>query len=291
MSKYYYLISGLPAITPDDHKPAYTVAEFKAEITTALSVQDQKLADHFFFRYDNRNILAHLRATPRYVFDERGVYTEEMIKDICDSMASEDRAPENMQVPAYLAEFVRDYYERFDDTEASERNVLWEDRLSAMYYREAMMCGNTFLSSWFELNLNIGNVMTAFNSRKHGLDREEYIIGENEIAEQLRHSGARDFNLGNSPGYIAELLQIAEEQDLMVREKRTDVLRWNWLEDQTFFKTFDIESVLSYLLRLEMLERWAGLDQVKGKETFRRLVADMKRESRDTLNEFKENNK
>lgn len=291
MSKYYYLISGLPAITLDDHKPAYTVSEFKTEITTVLSGSDQKLADWFFLQYDNRNLLAYLRNTPCYIFDERGIYTEEIIKEICESMESEDRPPENTRVPDYLIEFVRDYYERFGDTEVSEYNVLWEDRLSAMYYHEAMTCGNTFLSSWFEMNLNIGNVMTAVNARRHGLDKEDYIIGDNEVAEQLRHSSARDFNLGNSPDYIAELVQIAEEQDLMVRERRTDVLRWNWLEEHTFFKTFDIESVLSYLLRLEMLERWTKLDKVKGEETFRRLVTDMKRESQDTLNEFKENNK
>lgn len=291
MSKYYYLISGLPAITLDDHKTAYTVSEFKTEITTVLSGRDQKLADWFFLQYDNRNLLAYLRNTPCYIFDERGIYTEEIIKEICDSMESEDRPPENMRVPDYLIEFIRDYYERFGDTEVSEYNVLWEDRLSAMYYHEAMTCGNAFLSSWFEMNLNIGNVMTAVNARRHGLDKEDYIIGENEVAEQLRHSSARDFNLGNSPDYIAELVQIAEEQDLMVRERRTDVLRWNWLEEHTFFKTFDIESVLSYLLRLEMLERWTGLDKVKGEETFRRLVTEMKQESQDTLNEFKENNK
>jgi hypothetical protein len=111
------------------------------------------------------------------------------------------------------------------------------------------------------------------------------------VAEQLRRSDARDFNLGNTPDYIAELIRIAEEPDLMVRERCADVLRWNRLEEHTFFKTFDIESVLAYLLRLEILERWTGLDRVKGEETFRRLVTEMKRESQDTLNEFEEHNK
>jgi hypothetical protein len=290
MSKYYYLISGLPAITLDDHKSAYTVAEFKAEISPALSDRDRKLADCFFLKYDNRNLLAYLRKVA-CIFDERGIYTEETIKEVCDSMESEDRAPGKIQVPDYFIEFIREYYERFEDSGVSEYNILWEDKLSAMYYHEVMACRNAFLSSWFELNLNIGNVMTAVNARKHGLDKEDYIIGKNEIAEQLRHSNARDFNLGNSPDYIAELIQIAEEQDLMVRERRTDVLRWNWLEEHTFFKTFDIESVLAYLFRIEMLERWTGLDKVKGEETFRRLVTEMKRESQDTLNDFKENNK
>jgi hypothetical protein len=81
-----------------------------------------------------------------------------------------------MEVPGYLIKFIRAYYERFEDTATSEDPVLWEDKLSAMYYREAMVCGNTFFSSWFEMNLNIGNVMTAVNVRKHSLDKEDYII-------------------------------------------------------------------------------------------------------------------
>jgi hypothetical protein len=77
----------------------------------------------------------------------------------------------------------------------------------------------------------------------------------------------------------------------MNREKRLDALRWKWLEDETFYKVFDMESIIAYMLRLEMIERWIGLNKMRGKETFRKLVSDMKLESAETLEEFKENNK
>jgi len=76
----------------------------------------------------------------------------------------------------------------------------------------------------------------------------------------------------------------------MVREKEIDLLKWKWLEEQTFFKTFDIESVYAYLLKLEMIERWVALDKETGDKTFREIVGAMKRGSLNTLNEFKRNN-
>ena len=63
-----------------------------------------------------------------------------------------------------------------------------------------------------------------------------------------------------------------------------------WLDDHTFFKTFDIESVFAYLLKLEMIERWVTLDKVTGEQTFRQLVGSMKKGSINALEEFKKNN-
>ncbi len=54
----------------------------------------------------------------------------------------------------------------------------------------------------------------------------------------------------------------------MVREKKVDLLKWEWLEEHTFFKPFDIESVFAYLLKLEMIERWVMLDKATGEKDF-----------------------
>ena len=43
MSKYYYLISGLPNIALDDSKLAYSVCEFRTEIEDMLSSKDKRL--------------------------------------------------------------------------------------------------------------------------------------------------------------------------------------------------------------------------------------------------------
>ena len=48
MSKYYYLVAGLPELTLEDSKLSYTVADFKTEIYSGLSASDQKLIDLFY---------------------------------------------------------------------------------------------------------------------------------------------------------------------------------------------------------------------------------------------------
>jgi len=290
MSKYYYLIAGLPAISLDDTKLTYSVAEFKTELESVLSDSDKELLRWYFLKYDHVNLLSYLRKTVVREFDGRGVFSEEDIKEICYLLETEDKVPEKISVPAYFAEFIRTYYARFEEAEVAEYQLL-EDKLSSLYYNEAIHCKNAFLASWFEMNLNIGNVMAALNCNKYGLDKNEYIVGKNEVAKQLRQSNARDFNIGNELDYMSELFQITEEPDFMMREKRLDVLRWNWLEERIFDRTFDIESVIAYLLRLEMIERWVLLDKVRGEKTFRQLVMDMKRESSESLEKFKENNK
>ena len=53
-----------------------------------------------------------------------------------------------------------------------------------LYYEYAMKCGNKFVADWFELNLNINNVLTAITCRKYGFDKANYIVGHNEIARK-----------------------------------------------------------------------------------------------------------
>jgi len=146
------------------------------------------------------------------------------------------------------------------------------------------------VAAWFELNLNINNILTAVVCRRYGLDRAAYIVGETEVAARLRTSNARDFELDDTLEYLPVVMRIGEERDLLLRETRIDRLKWEWLEAQTLDKTFDIESVLAYLLKLEMTERWALLDKGAGERTFRNLVGAMKKGSANALGEFQQNN-
>ena len=290
MSKYYCLIAGLPSLSPDDTKLTYTVSDFKSELEPLLSERDRQLMRWFYLKFDNRNLLSFLKKMPEDQFDERGVFASADINVLYESLKEDDKIPKNSSFPAYFAKFIRAYLTGLENEESIDFYVL-EDRLSALYYAEAMGCGNEFLTSWFEMNLNMGNLLSVLNCRKYGLDKELFIVGDNEIAGLLRQSGARDFQLGDSGEYMTELMQIVEEKEPMIREKRLDLLRWKWLDEQTFFKVFDIESVIAYMLRIEMIERWVALDKARGEKTFRRLVSDMKKESADTLEEFKEKNK
>ena len=290
MGKYYYLVSGLPDISLDDGKLAYTVADFKAEMEATLSAKDQKLIDLFFLKYDNANLLACLKEADAPL-DPRGRITREEFEAVYKALKEEEKLPKNEAIPAYHVTFIQRYLaEEQSEQKGEKAQVSWEDQLAALYYEAAMKAPNPFVAGWFELNLNINNVLTAITCRKYGFDKSLYIVGHNEIAEQIRTSNARDFGLSDAVEYLPELQRIAEETDLYARERKIDLLKWKWLEEQTFFKTFDLERVFAYLLQLEMIERWVTLDKARGEQTFRELIGAMKKGSDHALEEFKRNN-
>lgn len=290
MGKYYYLVSGLPDISLDDGKLAYTVADFRAEMEATLSAKDQKLIDLFFLKYDNANLLAYLK-DPDASLDPRGRIAREQFEAVYKALKEEEKLPKDEAIPAYHVTFIQRYLaEEQSEQKGEKAQVSWEDQLAALYYEAAMKAPNPFVAGWFELNLNINNVLTAITCRKYGFDKSLYIVGHNEIAEQIRTSNARDFGLSDAVEYLPELQRIAEETDLYARERKIDLLKWKWLEEQTFFKTFDLERVFAYLLQLEMIERWVNLDKARGEQTFRELVGAMKKGSDHALEEFKRNN-
>lgn len=290
MSKYYYLIAGLPNIALDDSKLTYSVSDFRTEVEGMLTSKDKKLIDLFYLKYDNKNLYAYIQ-NPDSAPDPRGSISHETFNSLYRALKDEIKLPKDKNMPPYFVDFFRIYLEEENKGDkAGVVSIPWEDRLAALYYEYAMKCGNRFIAGWFELNLNINNILTAFTCRKYGFDKTQYIIGENEVAQNIRMSNARDFGLGDSVDYLPELQRIAEEPDLIVREKKMDILKWKWLDDNTFFKPFDIESVFAYLLKLEMIERWVTLDKTTGEKTFREIVGAMKKGSENTLEEFKRNN-
>ena len=283
MSKYYYLVAGLPELTLEDSKLSYTVADFKTELYPALSEDDKKLIDLFYLKFDNANVLKLLKDKDAAI-DPRGNYSSEELVEYISQLKDGDEVSDSV-FPSYLSTFISEYFSL-----PAEDGFLYEDRLAALYYAYAMESRNQFVSSWFGFNLTLNNILVALTARKFKLDIAPLIVGDTEVCEALRTSNARDFGLGDTVDYLPDLQRIAEEPDLMAREKKVDLLKWKWLDDNTFFKTFDIESVFAYLLKLEMIERWVTLDKVTGEKTFREIVGAMKHGSENALEEFKRNN-
>jgi hypothetical protein len=141
-----------------------------------------------------------------------------------------------------------------------------------------MKCGNKFVSSWFEFNLNINNILVAFTARKFKWDIAAHIVGNTEVCEALRTSSARDFGLSGEVDVFESLVKISEITELVEREKKLDALRWNWMEDAIFFDYFTIERIFAFLLKLEMIERWISLDKERGNQLFRSIIESLKNE-------------
>ena len=137
---------------------------------------------------------------------------------------------------------------------------------------------NRFIREWFAFNRDMNNVLVAQICRKHNFDVKQKIVGDGDVAEQLRsHTTQKDFGLNELSGDFTAILALAQIDDLMAREKAMDAVRFEWLQDRTEFDFFSPEMVFAYYLEAQMLHRWSLLTVEEGEKVFRGMVADMKR--------------
>ena len=271
MTNYYCLVTGLPDLSLEDGKLNYTVANFKTEIYPQLSKEDKKLIDLFYLKFDNANLLKLLKDKEALVDTSLGIFSADDLLSVINSF-KEETAPDK-KFPAYFYQFAALYL----DTPEDER-VSIEDQLHGFYYEYAMKCSNSFVSSWYELNLNVNNILSALSARKYKMDVPKVIVGANGVANALRTSNARDFGLTEEVDYLEQLVRINDTVELVEREKKIDLLKWNWMDESTFFHYFSVEKIVVFLMKLEMIERWLSLDKDRGNELFRQLIDQLKGE-------------
>ena len=269
MSNYYCLVAGMPDVAFDGIKVAYSVERFKEDIYPELSAADAACVDLFFLERDNANILNILRNGEDADILQYGCYSREELDEIILSAKNGDAPTEG--VPSYIYSFVEHYVSNDNNT-----NVIWEDVLSAYYYDYATKCSNEFVADWFTFNRNVNNILVAFSARKYKMNIAEAVIGDGEIAEALRTSGARDFGLTGALDYFESVQRLSENSRLQERERQLDDIRWKWLEDNSVFNYFSVERLFVFLVKLSILERWAKLDADKGMQRYNEMIAELK---------------
>lgn len=272
-NQYYYFVAGLPDISFDTTKLPFTVEEFRNMLDEVLEAKDKKLIDTYFLKYDNQNLLTFLK-NKNAELDKKGKITAEEIKETIDAIEV-DYPIQNPAIPTYFEDYIRLWLSE----SAQNENKLWEDLMSTFYMDYGRESKNKLVAGWFELNLNIGNILAAIYSRKYGIDISHVIVGNNEIAQLIRENpNARDFGLSRELEYVDSLQRIAEETDIYERERKIDKLRWDWLDENTVFDYFNIDYIFAYLCKLQILERWVSLNAEEGERVFRQLITKLKNE-------------
>ena len=274
MANYYNLITGLPDILMDDGKSPYTIAQFKELCEESLNKSDKTILYYFFLKFDCLNIVALLKDSNAKLTQIGNLSEAECRQLIDESDEMNTRVP--FGAPRFLMDFILDYPEH----KADER-FFAEDAILLQYYHYAMNCKNADVRTWFELNFNIINILTATIARNYGWRVEDYVLDDNEVSDTiLKNAQTKDFNLSPIIDYVDEIIKIAEIEDPVMKEKNIDAFKWLWLDDKTFFQHFSLFAVFAYLCKIEMNERWEKLDVETGKATFTQIVDNLRSEAR-----------
>lgn len=273
---YYCYIAGMPDIQIDNAKSIPAQEEILDELKQILSKGDMALLNLLRLKYDNDNLLKYLDNRDAEL-NPLGTLTTQDWTELIDLIDNSDEL--NPARDRRLLKYMLDFYTTIHNEQNEEKIEFHEDFLAALYYKYGMECKNKFVAEWFEFNLNINNILTALTCRKYGWDVKSAIVGDNIVAETIRNSvSARDFNLKTEIDYFDTLVSISETANLLDREHRIDALKWNWLEENTFFSSFSIEKVLSFWLRCELMHRWDNLSMEEGAEIFRQMINDLKKD-------------
>lgn len=270
---YYCLVAGLREYALDSDTKGFDAAAIVADIVEELSSRDAAAVRLLYGYYDCENIIA-LRAG-RSAFNSLGNLTREELA-------------EELSSPRLLPEAVRSVIRAYNDPEGEDAEGLdmsrgFENALLNAYYEECARSKSGFLREWSEFDRTLRNVTAAAVARAGSRSVEGVIVGEGDAADQLRRSSASDFGLRGELPYIdAVIAAVNDEPNLLEKERKLDMIRWEQAVELASFDYFNIDAVLSYLVRINIVARWSSLDPKRGREMFERIMAEL--DGKDLVN-------
>lgn len=140
----------------------------------------------------------------------------------------------------------------------------WDDeRLDEEFYRDALSSGNRFIRGYFSFDLSVRNAKVAWLNKTLGRPEGMDMI----IIPQQDDEGF---------DRAAELASVLEGTDILAKERGLDDLMWDEADRLTQMDVFDIELILAFIVKLQIIGRWLKLDPRSGRELFRKLVEEIK---------------
>lgn len=267
--KYYYcFIAGLPDFIFEDSKFKSTLPAFKQELEAELTPGDYSLVQLLFLPYDHDNLINHLLKKS----EEHNPLCNFTTENIDEQISRLNVRPEQKPLlPGYMIQFIRDFY----DEEKENKEEEFEKVLMEGYYHHVLQADNSFLRQWFEFELNAKNILTAHICRKYNIEIIEELIGSSPLVQELINIRKKNLDIPTDDDYLNEIIRLTEIEDFYQRERRFDLLKWDYIDEHTFFHYFTIEKIIGYLIKLFIVFRWIKLHKETGREMFEKLIDDL----------------
>ena len=170
-------------------------------------------------------------------------------------------------------------YVEADDEDRDTDIVLtdsFEHALFEAYYNDLAASKSHFLKGWGEFDRNLRNIAAAVAAREAGRAVRDVVVGSGEIVEQLSRSSAADFGLRGELPYIdAVIAAVSDEKNIVEKERKIDAIRWSEAEEIAVFDFFNVDYILSYLVKVNIVARWTLLSPEVGRQMLNRLIKEL----------------
>ena len=263
---YYCLVAGLREYALDSDTKGFNAREIIAEILEEVSSGDAEAVRLLYGYYDCENIIA-LRAG-RSAYNPLGnIPAEELEQEMTSPQA----------LPKAMAKVLKDYAAtESEETEGVDLSLGFERALLTAYYEECARSKSRFVRQWSEFDRTLRNVAAAAVARSKDRRVDSVTVGKGDVVAQLQRSSAADFGLRGELTYVdAILAAVNDEQNMVEKEHKIDLIRWEHAGELASSEYFNINAILSYLVKINIVARWSLLDPKRGRAMLDRIMAEL----------------
>ncbi len=260
--KYYYIVSSLPEISFNSKLP-FTLKGMLDEYEEDLK-KEKEYIELIILYNDIRNLKELFRAKDG---EEKDLYLP--------ATYSIEELKEIIKVRDGVPEFVVNFLESYETKQDYLDNFY---KLEKEYFIYGSKSSNDFLSNYFQFELDFRNVISAVRARGKSTDIIKYTAGTGDeivLSKVKNNKSLPDFGLSGEAKWVGQVVSAFDKDDPLNLEETIDKIRFEQIDEMTLLLGFEVDKIFSYMIKLQILERWASFDQEKGRSFTQNFVKDV----------------
>lgn len=280
---YYCLVSGLTEYSLESGHKGFDASAIRDQIKKSVSSGDREHIRTLYTFYDIENLISHRNG--KHECNVLGNLTQD---EIIHALEGDDTAVDTKQeeavpmrtLPAYLQDVVDAYRLKGHENESEEEPKMdtdkpFEKAIWEAFYLHCSTSKCRFIREYFTFDNTLRNISAAFIARSGGMPIAPQLVGNNEITTALSRSASADFGLRNEIEYVDSIINLLEMRNIIEKEHRIDDIRWDKADEIATFDYFNIDFLLSYLVKVNIIHRWVALDRKLGEAMLERLLGEL----------------
>ena len=146
-----------------------------------------------------------------------------------------------------------------------------DENLNHTFYAEALTHPDAFIREYFRFDLNVRNAKVKYLNKALGRPSDKDVLQfSEETAQVILDAVGEEFE---EAGDLDTVLNLG---DILSRERGIDDLVWDKINSLTTFNYFDIDAILGFITKMNIVARWFRLDEQTGPEMFQKLVDEVR---------------
>ena len=188
------------------------------------------------------------------------------LPDITTGWKFGEKTPED-----YIEEIVSLCSEKDRETIAFLMDGYNDEKLDAAFYSVDLVHKDAFIREFFRFDLNVRNAKVKYLNKALGrpADKDVLTFGE-DTDPNILEAAASEFE------EAADMETVLAQTDILTRERGIDDLMWEKINTLTTFNYFDIDAILGFITKMNIVARWFRLDEQTGREMFQKLVNEVR---------------